>query len=463
MCLIQVEGPLVWYLGISGHKERFDTFSCILLTMKRSNASINNNRDLMSSQSKRNRSTGVSNDKENNVSTDNNHISTFDKETSSKLTQRSKINRFNNTCRENSLTNMSNVQSQPTISFSSSPSLKNKPISINNNDKSRTDTNKTFPAEPVDLELEDCRVNNIHNRASANSRSQPTVTPSTAKKQVSKCLTQIPDRGQSSNLCNAFLNQSTTSTSSSNSISSHIEGTLEYRELKRLYLKEKALAEEWRKDYAILKSQMATLKATSIPRPTADVIEWIRELMDILNSNGMFTGDGRTLDQIGEDLGVDPASLATVLARTPQKSSLKLFRLLYPTISSRAHCRSILSVPDEQLTNIYNYVRTLHRNLSFSMADMRKAIGTSIRSAMCELRRMQQHDQQRSDDLPGDHDLDANETHESNEHMVSDFNADDEFIGEENEDDDQDEYDDEEDEHLLEIDDDDEEEEEEDE
>ena len=81
---------------------------------------------------------------------------------------------------------------------------------------------------------------------------------------IENSLTQIPDRGQSSNLCNAFLNQSTTSTSSSNSISSHIEGTLEYRELKRLYLKEKALAEEWRKDYAILKSQMATLKATSI-------------------------------------------------------------------------------------------------------------------------------------------------------------------------------------------------------
>ena len=34
------------------------------------------------------------------------------------------------------------------------------------------------------------------------------------------------------------------------------------------------------------------------------------------------------------------------------------------------------------------YVRLLHRNLNFSKANMRKAIGTSIRSAKCELRRV---------------------------------------------------------------------------
>ena len=76
--------------------------------------------------------------------------------------------------------------------------------------------------------------------------------------------------------------------------------------------------------------------------------------MDIMDNNGVYAGDGRSLDQLGEDLGIDPASLATVAARTPQKSALKLFRLLYPTIGSRANCRSISSVPQEQLDNIYS-------------------------------------------------------------------------------------------------------------
>ena len=60
------------------------------------------------------------------------------------------------------------------------------------------------------------------------------------------------------------LNVSTASTTSNESVSFLVEGSLEYRELKRLYLKEKGQTEEWRKDYQILKSQMSTLRATTI-------------------------------------------------------------------------------------------------------------------------------------------------------------------------------------------------------
>jgi hypothetical protein len=35
------------------------------------------------------------------------------------------------------------------------------------------------------------------------------------------------------------------------------------------------------------------------------------------------------------------------------------------------------------------YARTLHHNLTFNRNDMRKAIGTSIRSATCELRKLE--------------------------------------------------------------------------
>jgi hypothetical protein len=83
------------------------------------------------------------------------------------------------------------------------------------------------------------------------------------------------------------------------------------------------------------------------------VLEWLQELLYLMNNNISFTGDGRDLKKIGEDLGLDEASLLTVVARTPQKSALKLFRLLYPTIGSRAGCISISEMAQEQLENIY--------------------------------------------------------------------------------------------------------------
>ncbi len=73
-----------------------------------------------------------------------------------------------------------------------------------------------------------------------------------------------------------------------------------------------------------------------------------------MDNDGAYVGDGRTLEQIGDDLGVDAASLVTVIAQTLQQSALKLFRLLYPTVGSRAKCQSIGKIPREQLNDIYS-------------------------------------------------------------------------------------------------------------
>ena len=48
------------------------------------------------------------------------------------------------------------------------------------------------------------------------------------------------------------------------SISASVEGSLEYREMKRLYLHEQNQAQEWRKDYYVIKKQLAKVKATTI-------------------------------------------------------------------------------------------------------------------------------------------------------------------------------------------------------
>ncbi|CAF4058063.1 unnamed protein product [Rotaria magnacalcarata] len=92
------------------------------------------------------------------------------------------------------------------------------------------------------------------------------------------------------------------------------------------------------------------------------------------------------------------------------KIALKLFRLLYPTIGSRAKCDSVSKVPKEQLENIYIYVRGLHRNLNFTRTDMRKAIGTSIRSATCELLKLERHQQQQLNSSQDDENVDSNES-----------------------------------------------------
>ncbi|CAF5044534.1 unnamed protein product, partial [Rotaria magnacalcarata] len=89
-------------------------------------------------------------------------------------------------------------------------------------------------------------------------------------------------------------------------------------------------------------------------RPTAEMLDWLQELFDIMCNNGAFRGDGRCLNTIGGALGQDETSLVGVAARTPQKSALKLFRLLYPTIGSRVKCGSVSKVPKEQLENIYS-------------------------------------------------------------------------------------------------------------
>lgn len=74
----------------------------------------------------------------------------------------------------------------------------------------------------------------------------------------------------------------------------------------------------------------------NLAQPTAKVMEWLEELFDLINKNETFNGDERTLNKIGKNLGLDKASLITVAARTPHKSTLKLFHILCPTVGSRA-------------------------------------------------------------------------------------------------------------------------------
>ena len=59
-------------------------------------------------------------------------------------------------------------------------------------------------------------------------------------------------------------------------IHSLVKGSLEYREMKCLYLQEKQNAEEWRKDYNVLKRQVVYLKSSTIRECSTSFIDLSR-------------------------------------------------------------------------------------------------------------------------------------------------------------------------------------------
>ncbi|CAF4703276.1 unnamed protein product [Rotaria sp. Silwood2] len=100
-----------------------------------------------------------------------------------------------------------------------------------------------------------------------------------------KIQTNKAQNASRSSIINNFFtpNQSSSSSSLSDSNSSNstnfsirplVEGSLEYRELKRLYLEEKKAKEEWEKDYKVLKQQLAHLRSTTIRECNLFLLHW---------------------------------------------------------------------------------------------------------------------------------------------------------------------------------------------
>jgi hypothetical protein len=69
------------------------------------------------------------------------------------------------------------------------------------------------------------------------------------------------------------------------------------------------------------------------------------------------------------------------------------------------------------------YVRVLHPNLNFHFNDMKKAITTSIRSANCDLRKLERYRQQQLNNLQNDENLDLNERDERIEDAIRGIDA----------------------------------------
>ncbi len=80
------------------------------------------------------------------------------------------------------------------------------------------------------------------------------------------------------------------------------------------------------------------------------------ELELFMNTNhDTYKGDGRTLHEIGSELGLSELSMQQVQqdAEKPDKVAMNIWRKLCPTHSDRLFVGSIKNVPLSTLNNIY--------------------------------------------------------------------------------------------------------------
>jgi hypothetical protein len=103
------------------------------------------------------------------------------------------------------------------------------------------------------------------------------------------------------------------------------------------------------------------------------------ELELFTNTNrDVYKGDGRTLHEIGTELGLNELSMQQVQqdAGKPDKVAMNIWRKLCPTHSDRLFVESITNVPSSTINNIYgkfidfinvNIVSNIHSIFYFSI------------------------------------------------------------------------------------------------
>ncbi|CAF3322549.1 unnamed protein product [Rotaria sp. Silwood2] len=157
----------------------------------------------------------------------------------------------------------------------------------------------------------------------------------------------------------------------------------EYRSLEREVKTLKKQVEEWSHNYTRLERKYDELKANSFPRPSADGYEFLKQLLDCLTGTSSDI-DTRTNLQLATDLNLTLEQLIAAEHEDPQRTTLNILNILCPTNSDKADLVSIREMVknyNDVLQTIYIIARRSSPNTSFSMRQLRNAIGMSIRQA----------------------------------------------------------------------------------
>lgn len=162
-----------------------------------------------------------------------------------------------------------------------------------------------------------------------------------------------------------------------------------------------------------------------------------------------YQGDGRSIAQIGRELGLTDQMIQSVQRDTdkPDKVAMNVWRRLCPTIDDKLFVRSIKRVPESTLDNIYGnllkilltnkklnveitflfllfsivaFARLSHPKSSFNQKKMRNDIAASIRQAKLPHRTHGPLMMYRSND--GENDGDNDEDNDEDNDDVNDTN-----------------------------------------
>ncbi|CAM4927945.1 unnamed protein product [Rotaria socialis] len=158
-----------------------------------------------------------------------------------------------------------------------------------------------------------------------------------------------------------------------------ILSSIEYRELERknrdLSNKNGVLKEALKK----VQKERKKMETTHMLKPRESFWNELNFFMD--SCNNVYQGDGRTMDNIAGELGLNPLILQQVQreADKADKVAMNIWRKLCPTRADQLYVNSIKNVPTSTLQNIYTLARLSFPKGNLNYKKMRNDIAASLR------------------------------------------------------------------------------------
>ncbi|CAF1662541.1 unnamed protein product, partial [Adineta ricciae] len=158
-----------------------------------------------------------------------------------------------------------------------------------------------------------------------------------------------------------------------------IKNTMEYRELEKKNKDLSNKVDNLKEALSKERKDRKRMEETHILKPRGSFWNELAIFMD--SHTDLYMGDGRTIDQIGCELGLSDQTIQSVQrnADRPDKVAMNIWRRLCPTVDDRVFVQSIKRVPISTLENIYAFSRLSHPKNSFSFKKMRNDIAANIR------------------------------------------------------------------------------------
>ncbi|CAF3857902.1 unnamed protein product, partial [Rotaria sp. Silwood1] len=171
--------------------------------------------------------------------------------------------------------------------------------------------------------------------------------PSYSSFDVNRSIIRLPDR-------NSQTRENRPSTSTPVQLRAiDVQCSIEYRELEKKNKELKTQVANLKVALKILGRQLNKMKTTHMLKPRPAFWNELTVFMDSYSE--LFKGDGRTIAEIGAELGLNQAMIQHVQqdAEKPDKVAMNIWRTLCPTQADRVYVESIKCVPATTLQNIY--------------------------------------------------------------------------------------------------------------